>query len=182
MRIALLGGSFNPPHLGHVLATAQVLSLREPDELWWVPALRHPFGKALAPYEARVAMAALAIAPLGPRVKVSRAEAEAPSARGTTVELLRHLIAAHPGHRFLWIAGADILLERDRWESFDEVTRLAELVVVNRAGFPETPGAGAPLSAISSTEIRERLARGESVEGLVPAAVGRYLREHSTYR
>ncbi len=184
MRIALLGGSFNPPHIAHVLSTAQVLALHEPDELWWVPAVRHAFGKPLAAYDERVTLAELAVATLAPRVRVSRAEADAAAAGsgGTTVELLRHLGAVHPDHRFLWIIGSDILLEKDRWERFDEVTRLAELVVVNRAGFPEVPGAGAPLPAVSSTEIRDRLARGESLTGLVPAAVARYLLEKKPYR
>ncbi|MHB8417302.1 MAG: nicotinate-nicotinamide nucleotide adenylyltransferase [Myxococcales bacterium] len=183
MRVALLGGSFNPPHLAHVLCAAQILSLREPDELWIVPAVRHPFGKPLAPYADRLAMAELAIAPLGPRVRVSRAEeaAAAAGSRGTTVELLRHLRAVRPGDHFLLVVGSDILLEKDRWARFDEVTQLADLTVVNRSGFPAVPGAGAPLPGVSSTDIRDRLARGMSVEGLVPASVGRYLIERTLY-
>lgn len=178
-----MGGSFNPPHLAHVWLAASVLALREPDELWLVPAVRHAFGKPLAPFADRFAMVEGTAAALGGRVKASRAEEEAAAAgsSGTTVELLRFLGKSRPADRFLLAVGSDILLEKDRWAHFDEVERLAELVVVNRAGFPESPGGGVPLPAISSSDVRARLARGESVAGLVPDAVARYVLEHRLY-
>ncbi|HEY6038658.1 MAG TPA: hypothetical protein VIV58_30455, partial [Kofleriaceae bacterium] len=75
-RIALFGGSFNPPHVAHQLVALYVLETQPVDELWFVPTFVHPFHKQLVPYEDRLAMCELAAAPLGPRVKVSRAEQE----------------------------------------------------------------------------------------------------------
>jgi nicotinate-nucleotide adenylyltransferase len=183
MAIALLGGSFNPIHFGHLFAASWALLNREPDEVWIVPAYRHPFGKALTHFEDRVMMAELAVAPLGPRFRVVRAEQDSAAAGGdgSTVTLLRFLADHHPGQRFLLVLGGDIALEQDRWKSFDEIQRLAEVVFVNRQGYPEIDGAGPPLPAISSVEIRRRLALGEPMTGLVPAAVERHLRAHHLY-
>jgi nicotinate-nucleotide adenylyltransferase len=183
MAIALLGGSFNPIHFGHVFLASWVLLQREPEEVWIVPAYRHPFGKALTHFEDRVAMAELAMAPLGPRVRVVRAEQDsaASGGDGSTLTLLQHLAERNPGQRFLLVLGADIALEQDRWKSFDEVQKLAEVVYVNRQGYPEIKGAGPALPEISSVEIRRCLAVGEPVSGLVPAPVERYLRTHNLY-
>src|SRR5258706_10381140 len=75
-RIAIFGGSFNPPHVAHQLVALYVLETQPIDELWIVPTYAHPFGKDLAPYDDRIAMCELAVAALGPRAKVSRAEQE----------------------------------------------------------------------------------------------------------
>jgi nicotinate-nucleotide adenylyltransferase len=181
MRIALVGGSFNPPHLAHLLLATQVLATREPDEVWLAPAVRHAFGKSLAPFEDRLAMVELAVAPLGPRIRASRVEAEAAQAgsSGATVELLRYL-RAHTTHELLLVIGADIMLEKDRWASFEEVEQLAQLIVVDRTGYPPVSG-GVPLPEISSSDVRERFAKGLPVRDLVPAAVERYVREKRLY-
>ena len=78
MRIALLGGSFNPPHIGHILNACYVLGAHRVDAVWFMPVYRHAFDKRLAPFDARVAMCERAIAPFGDRLAVTRAEAEAP--------------------------------------------------------------------------------------------------------
>ncbi len=182
MRIALIGGSFNPPPLGHLFLAAQVLATREPNEVWLAPAVRHAFGKPLASFDDRLAMVELAAGPLGPLIRASRVELDATEAgsTGTTVELLRFM-RGHSNHELLLVVGSDILLEKDRWARFDEVERLAELVVVNRAGYATVEGGGTPLPEISSTDLRERLAKGLPVAELVPAAVERYAREKRLY-
>ena len=63
MHIALFGGSFNPPHVGHMMAAYYVIATRPVDKLWLMPAYRHPFGKRLAPFDDRVKMCELAAAP-----------------------------------------------------------------------------------------------------------------------
>jgi hypothetical protein len=65
--VALLGGSFNPPHVGHLLLAQYVLATAPVDELWLLPTFRHAFGKDLAPYDDRLAMCELVAAELGPR-------------------------------------------------------------------------------------------------------------------
>jgi hypothetical protein len=110
--IALFGGSFNPPHVAHQLSALWVLETRAVDELWFAPVFSHVFSKPLADFEHRVAMCELAIAPLGPRARVCRAEAELAQHAGfvgsRTLDLIDHLERTHPGAHFRLTIGADI--------------------------------------------------------------------------
>jgi nicotinate-nucleotide adenylyltransferase len=180
--LALLGGSFNPPHVGHCMAAWWALATQGVDEVWLLPSFVHPFGKPLAPWEDRVRMCELAVAGIrGARVCTAEAALQGDPLAGRTVRTLEHLIASHPGDRFALIVGADILSETDRWYRFDRVQALARLIVVGRQGFP--PVAGAPsLPEVSSTSIREAIARGDDVSGLVPAEVARYVAERGLFR
>ena len=180
VRIALLGGSFNPPHVGHLMNAYYVLSTREVDRVWLMPVCQHPFAKRLVPFEDRLRMCELAAARFAGGVEVSDVEREVPS--GRTVDTLEHLIARYPAHRFLLIVGSDILLETSKWKAFDRVEQLAELIVVARAGYPSPRAAGPALPEVSSTLIRERLSRGEDVSSLVPREVLRYAAERGLYR
>lgn len=174
-RVALFGGSFNPPHVGHVMVATWLLSTGKADEVWLVPAGTHAFGKSLAPFADRVAMARAAVAPLGDRVRVEEVEGERDGTSYTidTVEILR---ARHPDVRFSLVVGTDILVERPKWKEFDRLLTLVDLLIVRRAGVAgsekDDPKNPSPLfPEVSSTDIRARLAEGKSVEGLVPRAV-----------
>ena len=94
--------------------------------------------------------------------------------------LLLRFLRARSTDELLLVVGADIMLEKDCWASFEEVEQLAQLVVVDRVGYPPVAG-GAPLPEISSTDLRERFAQGLPVKDLVPAAVERYVREKGLY-
>lgn len=180
MEIALYGGSFNPPHVGHLLACSYVLATEPLDRLWLLPAFKHPFGKELAPWEDRVRMCELLAAELpAGRAEVSRAEEAVGT--GYTVDVLRRLSDARPEDRFALVVGADVLKDAPQWRAFDEVRRLARLVVLGRGGFGDG-GSAVTLPGVSSTEIRERLARGESVAGLLPRRVLAYVEEKGLYR
>ena len=181
LRIALLGGSFNPPHVGHLMNAYYVLATRPVDRVWLMPVFHHPFGKPLAPFEDRVRMCELAAARFDKGVEVSRVEAEAPGT-GRTIETLEHLLRQHPEHQFALVIGSDILPERAKWKDFDRIEKLAEVFVVPRAGFPSTQAPGPQLPQVSSTEVRERLARGEDVSALVPREVLAYVAERGLYR
>ena len=181
MRIALLGGSFNPPHVGHLMNAYYVLATREVDRVWLLPVFRHPFAKKLAPFEDRARMCELAAQRFAGGVEVSRAEAEAPGS-GRTIETLEFLMQRHPEHRFALVIGTDILPERSKWKDFDRIERLAEVIVVARAGFPAAEARGPALPEVSSSEVRERLARGEDVSALVPREVLAYVTEKGLYR
>jgi nicotinate-nucleotide adenylyltransferase len=180
LRIALLGGSFNPPHVGHLMNATYVLATREVDRVWLMPVYQHPFAKRLAPFEDRLRMCALAVTHLGDAVQGSDVEREVPG--GRTVDTLEHLMARHPEHRFALIVGTDILPETSKWKAFDRVEQLAEVIVVARAGYPSPRASGPPLPEVSSTLIRERLSRGEDVSALVPREVLRYVAERGLYR
>ena len=180
--VAILGGSFNPPHVAHLMAAYWTLATQDVSELWLLPAFRHPFGKALAPFEDRVEMCRLAAQRIrGVHVCTAEAELADDPLVGKTARTLEHLRAKHPAHRFALVVGADILPDTDKWYRWDRVKELARIIVVGREGYPPVPGAPA-LPAISSTDIRARVARGEDVRGLVPERVRRYLEERGLYR
>ncbi|HEX9052499.1 MAG TPA: nicotinate (nicotinamide) nucleotide adenylyltransferase [Anaeromyxobacter sp.] len=180
--VAILGGSFNPPHVAHLMAAYWTLATQDVAEVWLLPSFRHPFGKALAPFEDRVRMCELAIRAIrGAAVCTAEAELADDPLVGKTARTLEHLRAKHPAHDFALVVGADVLPETDKWYRWDRVQALARIVIVGRQGYPPVPGAPA-LPAISSTEIRARLARGEDVSGLVPRKVAEYAAEKGLYR
>jgi nicotinate-nucleotide adenylyltransferase len=178
--VALLGGSFNPPHAAHVMAAWWALATQGVREAWLVPTWRHPFGKELAPWEDRVRMCELAIAHLrGAHVCRAEEALRDDPLCGRTARTLEYLVERHPGRRFALLVGADILPETPRWYRWERVTELARVVVVGRQGYP---GGGRPaLPDVSSTEIRGRLGRGEPVDGLLASRVLEHIRSHGLY-
>jgi nicotinate-nucleotide adenylyltransferase len=180
--VAILGGSFNPPHVAHLMAAYWTLATQEVREVWLLPSYRHPFGKELAPFLDRVRMCELAARELrGVAVCTAERELAADPHVGKTVRTLEHLAEKHPELDFALVVGADILPDTPKWYRWDRVQELARVIVVGREGFPPVPGAPS-LPAVSSTEIRARLARGESVAGLVPRRVREYVEEKGLYR
>jgi nicotinate-nucleotide adenylyltransferase len=110
---------------------------------------------------------------------VSRAESLLPG-RGYTVRLLMHLRDAYPEHRFSLVVGADVMRERHAWWRFEQIERLADLIVLGRSG--AGPGRGTlELPRVSSTQVRALLAAGEPVDHLVPAAVLEHVRARGLY-
>ncbi len=179
-KVAIFGGSFNPPHLGHQVLCLMLLEACEVDEVWLVPTYRHTFGKALAPFEHRQAMCERMAAPFGVRALVSHVERDLDADTSRMLDTLQELERRHPEHEFRLAIGADILLETDKWHRWQEVIALAPPLIFGRRGY-----AGGDLPAppeISSTLIRERLAAGKSAVPLVPRSVQDYADEHGLYR
>jgi nicotinate-nucleotide adenylyltransferase len=179
VNVAVFGGSFNPPHIGHVLAIAYVLATSEVDRLVVVPASKHPFGKPLAPFEERVRMCELATAALS-GVTVSRVEEDLD---GLTLHMLEALAREHPDWKMRLVIGADILLEADKWFRFDDVRRLAPPIVLGRKGVPRTSAPDPVLPEVSSTVVRELLAgkRWDALAPIVPRAVLEHIRARGLY-
>jgi len=169
-RVALLGGSFNPPHVGHLMAAVYVRATLGFDEVWLVPSFHHPFGKALAPFEDRVALCEALAGDVGPWLKVSRAEADV-GGEGRTIELLEWLLPRCADTRFGFVIGSDILADLPKRKAWDRIQQLVDVVVLHRAGYPAPDTVGPPLAGVSSTEIRRQLEAGQSPTGLVPARV-----------
>jgi nicotinate-nucleotide adenylyltransferase len=198
MQVALFGGSFNPPHVAHVLAVAYVLSTEWVDKVLVTPVFAHPFDKALVPFEHRVAMSEKAVGWIpGVEVSTIESELEPPNLTLRTVEVLRE---RHPTWRLRLMVGADVLHDAPKWHAFDEVVRRAPLLL-GRAGHPPQGGARKPAGAphadvpppvlpdISSTQIREWLFRRarepevfEELRRWVPRRVLDYIEEHDLYR
>ncbi|MCS6856908.1 MAG: nicotinate-nicotinamide nucleotide adenylyltransferase [Sandaracinaceae bacterium] len=177
-RIGILGGSFDPPHLGHVFLGATALLCAQVDGLFVIPVCVHPLGKPLSPFVHRLAMTQLAFRVLDPeRVLILDIEAKLPEPNWTyrTLEALR---AHFPKADLVLVLGEDSARELDRWQRPEVIRSLASLFVVGR-GLSSMPFA---LPPISSSEIRARVRQGQGVEGLVGSEVDAYIRRHHLYR
>jgi len=188
--VGIFGGSFNPPHMGHILATGWALSIQIIQEVWVIPAGGHPFGKELVPLGDRMEMCRRAFNCFGPRVSVLDSE------RGEgvhySIDTLRKLIEEHPGILFRWIVGSDAIGDAPRWKQYDELTRLAPPIIIPRLGHSSKTqdeiytGEHCDdfvLPDLSSTWIRHKINSGESddLEGLVPATVIHWITEKGLY-
>jgi nicotinate-nucleotide adenylyltransferase len=180
-RIALVGGSFNPPHVVHQMMAMWLVSTRRAEQVWFVPCFRHPLGKELASFEHRSRMCELACSSLAAKkVVVSRVEEEL-GGESRTLYTIQHLRKLFPAHRFTLVIGADILDERDSWYRFDAIEELVEVLVVGRSGYDLPRHCHLALPGVSSTEIRRRLRQGEDVSSLVPGAVLDYILDLRLY-
>lgn len=169
MRVAVYGGSFNPPHVGHLLVAAWVRLTGQADEVWFLPSFSHPFTKRSQPFEVRAAWCE-AIAAEVPGVRVCRIEQELP-APSYTIDVLDALADRHPECEFRFVLGADLLDTVGRWKDWAGIQARYAPIVVGRQGFASPPSTTLDFPPVSSTDIRARAARGEPIEHLVPAAI-----------
>jgi nicotinate-nucleotide adenylyltransferase len=187
-RIGVLGGTFDPVHTGHVVVAVEARAQLELDEVLLVVA-GDPWQKAgriAATAADRLALVAAAVEGIeGVTASPIEVERAAPSVTADTLEAL----AADDRDLFL-ILGADAVANMRTWRRLHETADLATLVVVDRHGRPpaEPPGDGwrverveIPELEISSTDLRARLAAGRPVDGLMPPAVVRAIRERALY-
>jgi len=201
MRLGLLGGSFDPVHFGHLLLAESCREQRRLNRVLFLPAAipPHKQGRQLTPGKARIEMLDLAIAGHD-RFAVDRYELEQGGV-SYTVETLRHFRAEDPDGELFLLLGADMLHDLPSWREAAAVCELATPVVVRRPGQPE-PDFGClaqiapperievirrhqvrmPQIGINSTEIRRRVAAGESIRYQTPRAVERYIETHQLYR
>lgn len=185
MKIALYGGSFNPPHLGHVSVVRYLLSRPDIQEVWVLPADRHPFGKDLIPFEDRKKLCELAFEDFGSRVKILPIEKEEKSLTGYTVDTLRFLKGRFPTRSFVWVMGSELMRERFKWKDFEEVQKLAEIIEIPRVEEGEmeaSDGKLSPFPNISSTQIRRRLQQGKKVSENLPHKVFQWIQQKGLYR
>jgi nicotinate-nucleotide adenylyltransferase len=193
-RIGLFGGSFDPVHLGHVALARAALDSLGLDEVLWIPA-GQPWQKArrLAAPEHRAAMVALAIAG-EPRFRLERSELNrsGPSYTIDTVRELQHAMGM-VATDWVLLLGQDQYAGLPTWHGWRDLLQRVTLAVALRGAAPPAPPALAaaphrrleiamPPVAVSSTEIRERLATGRGVDGMVPPEVARYIALHGLYQ
>ncbi|MBN1947278.1 MAG: nicotinate (nicotinamide) nucleotide adenylyltransferase [Bradymonadales bacterium] len=184
MRIALLGGAFDPPHVCHLLAAVWTKSTAGIDRVWFVPTFCHAFGKQMAPYDLRCRMLSLALQPLASFCSISRIEQEL-GGESRTIDTLTALIQKQPADVFSLVIGSDILLETHKWKQFDRLEQMAEVIVLGRAGYPvDDPRIRFTLPSVSSSEIREHLENGDVdfCRPLVPSRVLAFIDEVGLYR
>ena len=193
-RVGIMGGTFDPVHHGHLVAASEVQAWFGLDEVVFVPT-GQPWQKSaqrVSPGEHRYLMTVIATAS-NPRFSVSRVDVD----RGGptyTIDTLRDLRARRPEDEFFFITGADALAQILTWRDHGEIFELACFVGCTRPGHRLDPDilAGLPADrltlveipalAISSTDCRERVVRGEPVWYLVPDGVVQYIAKHGLYR
>ena len=194
MKIAILGGSFNPPHLGHVLIANQTLEFTDIDEVWLSPCYRHTFLKNLAPTAHRVAMTKMLI---NKKIKYCSVEIEN-KLSGETIKLMELLKKKYPQHRFSFIIGSDNLVSLKKWGQWEKLISNYQFLIFKRPGFSTNLanyGLDNPKYRFqvinhkllttfdfSSTNIRERVKKKLSLTNLVPEAVESYIISHHLYR
>lgn len=174
-RIALFGGSFDPPHLGHVLCATWAYAASGVDRVWVLPAARHPYAKVLSPWDQRWSMCQAAFKGLG---FVDLRDDELRNVSGYTIDLVEALTIRHPSTRWSLIGGTDTARDLSNWHRGAELAKLVEVIAVPRRGFDQ---ATAALPDISSREIRRRSQAGEPIDDLVPALVNDVIRSQRLY-
>jgi nicotinate-nucleotide adenylyltransferase len=190
-RIGVMGGTFDPIHHGHLVAASEVVSLFHLDEVVFVPT-GQPWQKQerkVSAAEDRYLMTVIATAS-NPQFSVSRSDIDR-AGKTYTIDTLRDLRADHPGADLFFITGADALSQIFSWRDAEELFSLAHFIGVTRPGHtlsdPGFPEGGAslvevPALAISSTDCRQRVAKGDPVWYLVPDGVVRYIDKRALYR
>lgn len=198
MRTGILGGTFDPPHIGHLLIAEESRSRLELDLVLFIPARQppHKLNHPVTAFEHRLNMLRLAL-DSNPFFTLSLVEAERPGP-SYTVDTLRELREkSSAGDELYFIMGSDSLVELPTWHEPQELIRLCYLAVLRRPGFePDLkaleeiiPGLTsrvvfipAPPFEISSTEIHTRCEEGADIRYLVPNGVAGYIDEHGLYR
>ena len=191
--IGILGGTFDPPHAGHVAAAVAAHKQLGLDEVRIIPAGQAPLrtGAPVASAADRVAMCRLAFAEHPWAVVDDRETRRA----GTSwsVETARELAREHPDALRVWVLGADQLARLDRWKDVVELCGLVEFAVLSRDGISTLPPPTlaavirltvlkAPEVQVSSTALREALRRGDSPRNGLPLEVARHIDERSLYQ
>ena len=195
MRIGVLGGTFDPIHVGHIAAAEAAIGCARLDRVIFVPAAQPPHrGPAVAPAPQRLEMCRLAIEG-DARFAVSDVELSR-GGPSYTVDTLTELRRLHPSDELFLILGWDAARLFPTWHRPVEVRAQASVVVVGRPG-SGAPGEGdlsaaglagegvivclEPTPEVSASEIRRAVKAGESIAGKVPAVVERYINAHHLY-
>ena len=193
MRLGIFGGSFDPPHVGHLLAATDAVDRLGLDRLVFIPAATQPLkvGRAAASAEHRLAMTRLMVAG-EQQFEVSDVEVQR-AGLSFTVDTLSHFADRAPADDRYLLLGADALSLFGQWRSPAQVASLARLAILQRGD--DTP-ATLPVEVdparverlptrrvdVSSTEIRERVRVGKSIRGFVTEGVAEYIARHRLYR
>ena len=177
--VAIYGGSFNPPHVGHALVAQWVVWTGRADAVWFVPVYQHAFEgrheKTLAPFAERVRWCEALVSELGSRFEVSTVESTLPPP-SYTIHTLEHLAQTHPQTTFRLIIGADSIPDLPAWHRWADIETGFQPIIAGRQGHvPPSGGGTVDFPNVSSTEIRARLADGRPVDHLVTRGVAALL-------
>ncbi len=199
-RIGIIGGTFDPPHIGHLVAAEMARAEMNLERVLFVPTNRSPWKmtRMMSTTEQRVKMVELAIAD-HPQFELSRVDVDRPPP-SFTFETMRLLKQQFPSDDLFFIMGLDSLRDLANWHHADEIIRLAQLVVCARPGVEmhvgqmvnlmrTLPALGERLNfvempelSIAASDLQQRVRSGQSIRYLVPAPVCEYIIAHGLYR
>jgi nicotinate-nucleotide adenylyltransferase len=188
-RLGVMGGTFDPIHNGHLVAASEVAAALSLDQVVFVPT-GDPWQKqGVTGGEHRYLMTVIATA-ANPRFMVSRVDIDRDKPT-YTVDTLNDLKAKYPDAELFFITGSDAIAQILAWHEVEKLWELAHFVAVSRPGHvlevPEVPAGTftsveVPALSISSTDCRERVAKGQPIWYLVPDGVVQYIGKHGLYR
>lgn len=198
MKIGILGASFDPPHIGHILIARQVKEKLQLDKIWLLPAYQHPFAKQLLSSDHRLAMTRL----LEEKdIVVSDYEIKQ-NQSSYTIDTLTQLQKLYPNDIFYWISGSDQLDAFQKYKDWQKLIHEQNLIIFPREtviahleektkhclGLVTIPDNitlltddDLILTNISSTLVRTRLAKHESLEYIIPESVFTYIKKNKLY-
>ncbi|XJZ26296.1 nicotinate-nucleotide adenylyltransferase [Bacillota bacterium Lsc_1132] len=185
-KVGILGGTFDPPHNGHLLIANEVLSALSLDEIWFMPTQEPPHKKKSASIKNEDRLHMLELAVEGNeqfRIETIEWQRKGPSYTYETVKLLKK---QHPDIQFYFIIGADMIEYLPNWHKIDELVKLVQFVGVERTTFScQTPypviSIDIPAMDVSSSMIRERLKLGKTIRYLLPDSIIDYIKENHLY-
>ncbi|HLR80599.1 MAG TPA: nicotinate-nucleotide adenylyltransferase [Bacillota bacterium] len=184
-RIGILGGTFDPPHIGHLIIAEEVRIALDLTEVWFIPTYEPPHkDRASSSVEDRLNMLQRAIGE-HPHFKINTIEIER-SGKSYTIDTMKTFKRMYPEDEFFFIIGADMVEYLPNWFKIEELIKLVTFVGVKRPGFNVESDypvveVDIPIIDISSTTIRSRLARKQSIKYLTPDAVISYIKERQLY-
>ena len=182
MKIAVYGGSFNPPHIAHAMVASWLVWSGEVDQVWIVPVYQHAFekvhGKRLVAYDTRVHWCRLMASTLGEQFYVSEVESSLPTP-SYSIDTLKALQKEHPENQFRLVVGADVVSQLPQWKEWVEIERFFTPIIVGRVGYD---GHRAPMvfPDVSSTEIRDAVRTGQVPTQWLLRSVAEHIQEHLT--
>lgn len=157
MTVGLFGGSFNPPHEGHLLVAKLALQRLGLDQLWWLVTPGNPLksGNGLAPLAERLALSDTMAR--DPRIRVTAIERTLGTAY--TARTIRHIIRRNPAVHFVWIMGADNLGDFHRWQEWRRIAATVPIAVIDRPGATLTYLSSKAARTLDKARVPERAAR-----------------------
>lgn len=184
-RVALFGGSFDPPHVGHQLVISYLMGATDIDTVCVIPTYKHALGKELTSFEHRMKMCQAMISIFDKNyVSVSGAEehiavlSKNENHVSLTINLVRYMKSRLPDSRLRLVIGSDLVEQAKTWDEWEEVEKIAPPLIVGRIGYGNEERFMLP--NVSSTEIKKSISDG-SLHKLVPRTVTEYIKYHGLY-